>query len=827
MIALAVYNFVLFFPVLFMGRVVSPNDVFYNMDPWAMYRPDSVFSVQNSLLNDPPTAYLTLMSMLKDAPETFHWNPYVGSGIPGFGSSAAAVLSPFILFPVLLLPLTWVYTAIIFLKLNLAFYFAYLWLREERLGKWGAAAGALVAAGAGPLAIRWLWQLTNAAALYPLLLLLVRRAWNGKRTPVWITTLALVAYALAGFPAAMAYGVYVVVLYAIFLIVRTRRVPLLRIGEGLFSAALALLITAPSLVPLIQLVRRSGYLAAREQASFTLFFPPSHWLAFLQPERWGNPAFRNWIGDPALGSLNNFVDATIYLGALTLLLVAASLFNRRARGRFFWAAFTAVVVMTMFGLAGTPHWIGPLPGVRYSSLIRLSLILPVVAAPLVAAGASLLARSLGRRRNAAATVALVIAVIVAGDLALFAGRFHPYMVRDDADVPTTPTIEYLKKQPGPFRIAPTFNYLWPNSAELFRLEDIRSHFGSEARYRQLMQRIDPTAWAGRSTVIQFNSLKFDVKDPAVGMLGVRYILEQRTIDILKWGTFAATVPGVRQTGSMLMPPKVIALRTVHVDAEPFYAIELPASVGRVFAAKPRLEVTLMKQGKILWSRRLLDSDLNVMQKVYIPLRPYARLGDFVTLRVRAIGMSVWLGQGEFHRGEAPLFYGRVTSPVIFDRELPDGRLFLNLAELPRFHAVSAVRSMSDEEFLATKVIDFASEAALTGSGVQTAETFTSAAKVELRSWKPGEQRVLVDSPEPMFLASAEKLTPELAIAIDGRNAKPVEINMVFAGVRVPAGKHEVVFTRRIGRGWWWPAGGAAAVLLLVTLAELFAARRRG
>jgi len=32
LIALAVYHFVFFFPTLFMGRVVSPNDVFFNFD---------------------------------------------------------------------------------------------------------------------------------------------------------------------------------------------------------------------------------------------------------------------------------------------------------------------------------------------------------------------------------------------------------------------------------------------------------------------------------------------------------------------------------------------------------------------------------------------------------------------------------------------------------------------------------------------------------------------------------------------------------------------------------------------------------------------------
>ena len=49
------------FPTLFMGRVVSPNDVFANFDPWSIVKP---LDVQNSVINDPPTSYFTLMSLL-------------------------------------------------------------------------------------------------------------------------------------------------------------------------------------------------------------------------------------------------------------------------------------------------------------------------------------------------------------------------------------------------------------------------------------------------------------------------------------------------------------------------------------------------------------------------------------------------------------------------------------------------------------------------------------------------------------------------------------------------------------------------------------------
>ena len=215
LIALAVYNFVLFFPVAFMGRVVSPNDVFYNYSPWSTFRPAEV-QTQNSTMNDPPTAYFTLMTLARHDWRAFHWNPYIASGVPGFGSSAAAILSPFILLPALLVPSAWIYTAILFLKLNASFLFAYFWLREERLGRNGAAVGAIVIAGAGVYAVRWLWQITNATVLYPALLWVVRRVMRGKRVAISLIVLLALAYALAGFPAAMAYGAWLVLAYALW-----------------------------------------------------------------------------------------------------------------------------------------------------------------------------------------------------------------------------------------------------------------------------------------------------------------------------------------------------------------------------------------------------------------------------------------------------------------------------------------------------------------------------------------------------------------------------------------------------------------------------------
>lgn len=822
LLAAATYNLIVFFPVLFMGRVLSPNDVFMNFDPWAIHRDTRV---QNSLLNDPPTSYFTLMALAKERPEAFHWNPYIGSGIPGWGSSAAAILSPFVILPLLALPLTWVYTGIVFLKINAAFVFACLWLREERLGRRGAGAGAIVVAGASVYAVRFLWQVTNATALYPALLWLVRRAWNGKRVPVSLTAVVALAYALAGFPATMAYGAWIAIAYALFLAVRERRVPLRAAGAAALAVALALLVAAPSIHPLVKFIERSGYLSMREKVTLDGIYPAHHWRSFFDPERLGNPATKSWTGDHAL-KMNNYVEATVYVGLAAIVFALLAPFHRRARSRWFWIGVTVVILAAIFGAGAVARAVASLPGIRLSPLSRLVLLLPLPAGYFVASGVAFLDARLRRWPAAAAWTAAVVAVAAAADLAVVAGRFHPYLPPEKGAVPSTPTIEYLRAQPQPFRVAPFFDYLWPNAAEMYGIEDIRSHFGSEEAYRRLLQRIDPTSWGGTSTVIQFNSLHFKLTDPLVSMLGVRYFLEQRSIDIVKWSIFAATEAGVADRGPLAMKPGMVFERSVRFDAEPFWAIEVPVFVDKAVGPDSRIAVSLFKYGAAVWERDFHPGDIAAMNKVYIPLRRYAEPGEEVRIRIRSIGIEGSLSTGPAPAGESPVYYGRVKIPVIFDRELPDGRIFENLAEVPRFRVARRVRRMTGEEFLADEAIDLAREAVITEGGVAPPGDSGTDARVRLVRYAADEQHLESEASAPFFLASSEKLTPELRILIDGKEARAVEINTLFAGLQVPAGKHEIVFSRRIGRGWWGIAAAAALALAGIAAFEVVTALRR-
>jgi hypothetical protein len=748
--------------------------------------------------------------------EAFHWDPYVGSGIPGAGW--AALISPFILLSTFCVPVAWFYTALLFLKLNVAFLFAYLWLREERLGKRGAAIGALIFAGAGVYAVRWMWQATNATALYPALLWLIARIFHGKRNSIALMTLIALSYALAGFPSTMSYGAYMAVTYAIFLLIRERRFPVLRLGEGILAVVIGLAIAAPSLAAFAGFVKRTGYLGARANLSTTVFFPLSHFAMFLHPNLLGNNAYKDWVGNPALGMLNNYYEATVYLGLVAIPLVFFALANRRPRSRWFWIAATLVILCAMFGFAPVVAILGRLPGFRYTPLARCVMLLPLCAGYLSGAGAQFVTR--WRFRN---TIAAAIALLAAWDLGLFAGRFYPYLEPGKTKVAETATISYLRAQPKPFRIAPFFIDLWPNSSEIFQLEDIRSHFSSEAVYRRMLQRVDPTSWSGSSTVITFNSLNFNFDDPIVGMLGVRYFVENKDIDIIKWSTFKRTVPGVKESGAFRMKPGTVVQRVVHVDQEPFYALELPIAVERTFGKKPSVDVQLLNYGAIVWERTYAPDEIGVLEKVYVPIRPFARKGESVTLRIQTTRVQARLLQSVASPDGYPIFYGRVTTPAVFDRELPDGRLFLNLAEVPRFRAAKRVVSLTAEQFLARRDIDLADTAVVTNGETRVTG---GEASISLTRYAADEQRITTDAPAPFLLASSEKLTPELAVLVDGKSAKPVEIDALFAAVEVPAGQHRVVFSRRLGRGWWWATIAGAIAFGIVAAIEIIAALRR-
>lgn len=812
--AAAVYLLIFFFPTLFLSRVLSPVDVFYSYDPWRSLRE---VESQNGLMNDPATSYITLVSLMKEDPASFHWNRWIASGVPGYGSAAAAVCSPFILLPAILLPLNWVFSGTVLLKFLVPLLGMYLFLRELRLGKRASAIGAVATAGAGIYAVWYLWQGTNATSLYPLLLLTAARIAHGKRNSVLLMTVLAISFALSGFPATVIYGGYLAGLFLLIECVRRRVFPWRELLRALLAVTLGALIALPALAPFFYLIKNSGYLVWREGAAARGDYPLQAWRAFVDPLSWGDPLEHRWSGDPRLGTANNFIDSTLYLGLIPLALAPLALFARR-KDAWLWAAATLVLLLVLFGVQPFAGGAAALPGVGYSQLVRLRMLLPPLAGILCACGwlaveLRLLRRWRFRLRHAAA----IVAALISFDLALFGARFHPYLERDVLTLPKSPTVAFLRGVPEPFRIAPMFDYLWPNTTELVRLEDVRSHFSSEARYRMLLERFAPKSFGESGTVIQFNALQFDASDPLVGMLNVRFIIEQPTIDILRWKVLENTTPASERIGDLQLAGGTMRSITFALPDDRTYAVELPAEIrapGTVVLARVRRTAS----GEVVAERRYDAADAAFISRIYVPLWKKVMPGEALVFELNVVsgGLSVPAdGAGE------PLL-GWVRTPLIPHSMRVDGKVFENAAALPRYWPVWETRKLSFEEMLADRSIDFSTTAIVTGADYSIPASNDPKAKIRIIRYDGATIELEVESSAPFLLATSEKLTPDLRVQA-GKRATPVEINGMFLGVGLPPGKQKVVITRRLGRDYW-PLSIAAFVVLIA--AAIFEARGR-
>lgn len=815
---LAVVAGLVFLPVV-AGRIVSPNDVYLHYDPWASVREGRA---QNPLVHDPPLSYYSLAAMMKRGGHA-HWNPFVGGGIPGVGSVASAMLSPFALVPAVLLPLPLFFSGMLLGKLLVSFWFAYLWLREERLGKRGAAVGATIVAAAGPCAVWWLWQGTNATALYPALLYACARILHGKSNRFALLALLALAFLLSGFPATVAYGAYLAAAYVAWGIVRHLVFPWRELRKGLFAAGVALLIAAPMLDPFVGFLRRTGYLEARADASSSFFFPWSHLRSFVQPYWLGDPVTRSWIGDSSLGPLNNFVEATIYVGLLSIPLALVGLFFVRARMRWFFLVVLALLIGLMFGEGGLSAPLADLPGFEFSPMVRLRVLLPVAAGFLAGCGFAALDRATRLRSDALPTarVPALVALGVAADLGLFAAWFTPQIPWELATPPASETVEFLRSEPDVFRVAPTFPYLMPNSAQMAGIEDIRAHWGAERAWRDLLRRLDPGS-VDVTTVSTFNSLRMRLDDPLLGMLNVRYLVEPPKIDIIRYL--------IQDRTTWSEPPELrVPIGSgdkVGITVDPgagCQALAIAMDYRARAGSDPWLEVAAASEaGAVTWRRRFDAGETSRLPVLHVP----AAVGGVPTATVTIESNGIWASLSGDSTGNPS--HGCVRFPLILARSFRDGRVFENLEVLPRAWPGWESASATREEFLGDAEIDPASVTTFHGAipidVARLADVPADQRRVRLGigPLKDGRRRIDVEASAPFLLVSSEKVSPELEITIDGRSTRVHTVNSMFAAVLVPEGSRQVEFAWRIGRGWW-PWSGAGVVLLVI---GSFSDRRR-
>jgi hypothetical protein len=397
---------------------------------------------------------------------------------------------------------------------------------------------------------------------------------------------------------------------------------------------------------------------------------------------------------------------------------------------------------------------------------------------------------------------LVVALLVALDLGFFAARFHPYLTPEVADLPVTPSIRYLRSVSAPFRVAPMFDDLWPNSAELLRVEDVRSHFSSEARYRQMMKRIDPESWGSSGTVLQFNSLRVNFDDPFLALLNVRYYLEQPSIDILRWKVEERSRRVVEATSRVVLENAELT-SALPIDADDTKAVAILLDVESANrGALVRARAERPESGTIVGAVSVPIAAIRTTGRLYLPFRERVRRDEQLLLTLESSGARVVVPMNG-----RQVSFAAVSAPMVPAASFSDGRIFENLTVMPRYFAVWNVQQMPFDQLLEKKEIDLRSTAVVESDAgpfahLSQVNPATRRVRFKVERYDGSRQRIVTDSAVPYFFGASEKFSPDLEVSVDGKKIAPTLIDGLFIGFEMPAGHHTVELTRILGRGQW-------------------------
>jgi hypothetical protein len=337
------------------------------------------------------------------------WNPYAFSGMPLAADVQSGMFYPPNLIAWYTLP-SYGYGTLEALLIGHYLWAAlgmYLWLREARLQRPAAVAGAAAFAFCGFMTAHFgHMPMIFAASWLPWNLLLARRAACSPN-PVWVAPagLALAMTFLAGHPQTMLYEGLAVGLYWLFLAGTGATTPARRPGRALAALPpawhalalrlpLTLLIAAGlgaiQLLPSQELAGQSLRAAITYEQATEHAMQPVGLLNLLLPRVYGSNPLNYWA---PWQSTENWG----YLGVIAVLLAGAGLFLRRDRRLGFLAALGALALLGMLGpFSVVFSWLqGLLPLFdRFRAAGRLLLLLGLANGALAAFGLDALLRLL-------------------------------------------------------------------------------------------------------------------------------------------------------------------------------------------------------------------------------------------------------------------------------------------------------------------------------------------------------------------------------------------------------------------------------------------------
>lgn len=320
---LALAFLIIFHREIFLGQTLIGDDIIFQNYPRMMFLRDSLMNGEVPL-----------------------WSPYIYGGYPLAAEGQTGVFYPLNLALLFLSP-AWIPNAIIFMHLFLAAVFTYLLCRTIKIGY----AGAMIAGLAYSLNTLNLVHLQHfniiiGMAWIPLMLALIE-IWlkkSGRAAAKTACALGIVTAVLflGAHPQIFVYGMIAAAIFAAFRMRCHQVSPRGMLTAALISGAVALLLSAIQLLPLIELVRlsiRAG--KPLFESVFSGSFQPKFFIAWIFPHFFGAPWNATYHGGgsatEALGGVSFFA----------LVLAGTSLFFRNTRARsapFLALAFLGLIM---------------------------------------------------------------------------------------------------------------------------------------------------------------------------------------------------------------------------------------------------------------------------------------------------------------------------------------------------------------------------------------------------------------------------------------------------------------------------------------------------
>jgi membrane protein YfhO len=771
----AVLSLVLVSPALPSGRTLSASDGLWQGAPWNSERPG--WRASNSELSDQYVAFQPFLAHTRaELPHIPLWNPHLMGGRPFLGNGQSAIFSPFNS-PAYVLPFWRSLAFIAALKLFVAALGTFLLARALGMRFPGALLSGVVFAFSLWFVVWLSWPTTSSWALLPWLWLCADRLAR-RPDPLWVCGLAATTalMLLGGHPES-----YFQVLAAttVFFVLRcVGRHDLPKRGAA-FAGGIALGagLAALALVPLIELFQRSADSASRGEFA-DLHTPGRFLLGLFLHDFWGRPTrISTLLFGPFLHT------RAYYVGALTLMLVAAALIFRRDLLRIGLAAMGLLCLLIAVGLPPLPDLLGVLPGFKVTNNTRLVVVFVLCAALLAGWGLNDLSGRLevprARWVPAAGLVLLVIPliwIVIAGD-------------------------------------RPWASVLWDSfkSAWLFQYPDL--HVRSLPELQRLGAEIQASAlleWlvlAGAGVVLLWLRVTRRLAPTPFAALAVALVV----LDLFKAGV--GINPSISTADAV--QPATPAIQRLQADR--------PARFAGL-AGDPLRANLAMRYG--LYDARGYDFPIeeryfNLWRlAIASPGCGYHFCTSGATATPRALQALGLLGVKDLLAtpSDTPLPNLDTTYSG------PDGRIYTNPYAVPRAFVVGRqeVAGDGDAALAAVTAQGFeATHAAVTEepvAGVPRGPGGASSGSARIVSYEDAHVVLEADAPGPSLLVLTDSYAPGWKATVDGRSVPIHRVDYLLRGVQAGPGSHRVEF--RYEPSAWRIGLAISAISLLVLLALL-------